>query len=319
MLEKQRSFKSPSITPVSKWDLYNQLFTRFPQLYRRIDTLLHLIVFGVIALSIFVLYINHFFYHFTVLPIPMGLISAVPGVIIVYIVGALVQPRYSRVGLFLSSLAQMYCYFIVCVIAITAIITTPNHTIDNYLLKIDQMVGFSTLGLMGCVHQFPLLVKSLQDAYASLYFQLFFTPLILALFNNRREIDRYLLSTFIGLIVAGLIYYLWPTIAPAGVLHSKYFLQNQYDLVQRFVEVHQGAAVTVFDGGLIAFPSAHVMSALVIMFAWRQYKWIFYPLLLVNVVMIFATMALGYHYLTDVIAGAVLAYVAIKISVRCIR
>ncbi len=301
--------------PVSqRFDLYNILFKRVPALYRRADAVLHLTVLGILLASIVILIFNHFTHDYTTLNVSAALVTAIPGVFVVWVLGTLMYPKRPRLGLFLSSLAQMYFFIIVIVMALAAAITTPFAVIDAHLLKFDQFFGFSTLKLMSWAYHYPWLSHGLKEAYDSWFFELALTPLFLALLNDRVEIDRFIIATFIAFLIAGGIYYFWPTIAPAGVLSSSYFMQSQHDLVQRFYEVHHHLRLTVFDGGIIAFPSCHVINSLIVLYAWRRYRWVFYPLLIINICSIFATMALGYHYLADVLAGFLFAYISVKLA-----
>lgn len=65
---------------------------------------------------------------------------------------------------------------------------------------------------------------------------------------------------------------------------------------------------------MIAFPSFHIINSLLILYAWRHYRLILIPLIVIDVFLVFATLALGYHYLADVVAGAVLAYLSVKLA-----
>jgi membrane-associated phospholipid phosphatase len=66
--------------------------------------------------------------------------------------------------------------------------------------------------------------------------------------------------------------------------------------------------------GLISFPSYHAATALLYIWAaWRTpvLKWI---VLLLNIAMLLATPLHGSHYFVDVIAGAVVAFITIRIT-----
>jgi len=204
-----------------RFDLFQILFKRIPALYRPADAILHCIVLGVLAGALVILLVNHFTHHFTTLMVLSSLLTAIPGVCVLWIIGTLTYRKHPRVGLFLSSLAQMYFFIIVIVLALSAVITTPFGLIDHHLLAFDQFFGFSTLKLMAWVNHMPWLHNMLQLAYNSWFFELILTPLVLAWFNDRLEIDRFVIATFIAFLFAGIIYYFWPTVAPAGILQSR--------------------------------------------------------------------------------------------------
>jgi membrane-associated phospholipid phosphatase len=68
---------------------------------------------------------------------------------------------------------------------------------------------------------------------------------------------------------------------------------------------------------LDAFPSGHTMiTVAVLIVAWRRARKLFWWLLPVAVMLIFSTMYCRYHYLVDVLAGAVLAFATVPLGDR---
>ncbi len=298
------------------FDLYAILFSRLPLLYRKQDRLIHCLALALLLWGLAVRCANLLSYSFPTLAFPTQFATAIPGLLILWIVGVLIREQRPRLGLFLSSFSQSFLFIFIVGYALSAAITTPFAIIDTQLLTIDEKLGFSSLGLLNWTHQFPHLVSYLHACYDTWFFQIVLTPMLLALFNDINEIDRYFVATFASLLIGATIYYFWPTIAPAGILESPYFLQSQHELVMRFNQVHQHLPVTVFGGGMIAFPSFHIINSLLVTYAWRRRWYIFIPLLILNISVVFSTMALGYHYLIDVIGGVILAAVSILLAHR---
>ena len=170
------------------------------------------------------------------------------------------------------------------------------------------------LKLMQWVYQYPKFVILLKICYATWLLQIIIVPLILALLKKSKEINTFFISVLISFVFAGVIYYFFPTIAPAGVMESPYFLSNQHSLVTRFYEIHQHLPISVFDGGYVAFPSCHTMQTLLVLVACRKIKTMFYPLLIINALLIFATLGLGYHYLVDVLAAFVIVGITMGLT-----
>ncbi|OGO94345.1 MAG: hypothetical protein A3F10_00160 [Coxiella sp. RIFCSPHIGHO2_12_FULL_42_15] len=295
-------------------DFFELFIKQLPRFYRRQDAILHSIVALLFFASLLMGTLNAQFFHFTVMDFPTVFLTAVPGLIVVWCVGVLIHAHYQRWGLFLTSFSQSFLFLVLMCYVICWTITTPFPPIDRYLLHFDDFFQFSTLGLMTWTYQQHWLIHILNFCYDTWFFQLLLTPLALALFNDRVETDRYFIATFVALFIGIAIYYFLPTIAPAGVLQSQYFSPDQHALVTRFYEVHRFLPVSTYDGGFIAFPSFHVINCLLVMYAWRRYAWVFLPLLVVNIFSIFSTMALGYHYLADVLAAFVIAYASVKLA-----
>lgn len=230
-------------------DLYHLLFVRLPQVYRRQDALIHTVVGITLLVAIVIRICNYFGQNFEPLNFPTAFATAIPGLVVVWIVGMLAYSRYPKSGLFLSSFSQVFLFIMVCGYALASAITTPFTPIDPYLLKIDQVLHFSTTGLMAWTYHQPWLTQCLYFCYDTWFFQLALTPLLLALYKDQAEIDVFILATFVSFLIGSLIYYFCPTIAPAGLLHSQYFMHSQYELVTRFTQIHQHLPVTVYEGG----------------------------------------------------------------------
>lgn len=301
---------------VQGFDLYALLFSRLPKLYRKQDGIVHLLVAALFFWAIAVRVANFLGQNFPTLSFATQFATAIPGLLILWIIGVFLKEQRPRLGLFLSSFGQSFLFIFVVAYALSGAITSPFATIDYHLLAIDRMLGFSSLDVLNWTYQFPWLVSWLHTCYDTWFFQIVLTPMVLALLKQSEEIDRYFIATFASLLIGATIYYFWPTIAPAGILQSPHFLASQHELVTRFNEVHHHLPITVFGGGMIAFPSFHVVNCLLVTYAFRRYKLILIPLLLLNSFVIFSTIGLGYHYLVDVIGGFVLAYFSIILARR---
>ena len=254
--------------------------------------------------------INALFFQFTHDLGAHFFLAAVPGCVIVFMIGLCYRSVFPRFSLLMMSFSHVFLYIFVCGFFLVAALLTPFPIIDPILLKIDQALGFSTLQLLEFVHRHGYLLRVLQFAYASWGYLVLLTPFVLSLCANEKRLNAYFLSLMFSLMVGVLIYYCFPTIAPAGVLQSSYFTHAQHQLVERFYQSHHGQPVTAVVSGQIAFPSFHVTYSLLVCAALRPYRWLFYPVLVLSALSILATMGLGYHYLMDVIAAFVVAYVS---------
>lgn len=311
---------TPGKFSFSMIDPYELLFVRLPKLYRRQDGILHIILGIVLLVGVVFKAIDLLTYHYAGLFIPAKFITAVPGVILLWIVGVfLSKGRWLRTGLLVSGVAQSYLYILVMGSVIASMVTTPFPIVDRGLLHFDQFFHFSTLAIVGWTFAHPWLKEGLTFCYNTWFFLVVLMPLVLAVLKDRDGIDVYMIATFITFLVGVIIYYFWPTIAPAGILHSAYFTEDQHELVTRFQEIHHHLPITVFNGGVIAFPSFHVINNLLILYVSRRYRWLFLPLLVVCSFSILATMMLGYHYLADVLAGFLIAYLSIKLTQLLLR
>lgn len=273
--------------------------------YQLQDAWIHGLLLLIITLGFLTKAVNLFGAHYDVsqFGVSGNKIASIPLILMLLSLGYALLNKYQRAGLLMIAFSQAWLYLLMETFGAASLLVTPYPLIDHSLLKIDQWLGFQSLNLMNAIAQFPHFKDLLFACYNSWMPQILITPLLLALLKERTEMNRYLFAMALSFFIAGTIYYFFPTIAPAGILHSPHFLQCQNDLVTRFHEIHHYQKVTVFNSGLIAFPSCHVMGALFVTYAFRKYKFLFFPLIVLNTLLIFATLALGFHYLVDVLAG----------------
>jgi len=151
----------------------------------------------------------------------------------------------------------------------------------------------------------------MNECYSLMGAQLAIVPMLLALLMQKRAVQVLLISLLISFFIGTTIYYFFPTIAPASMFHDPNFALQQHDTFIKFYEIHHGLPITTAQGGLIAFPSFHVVWAVMLAYSFRHKKYLFYPMALFNSLIILSTLMLGWHYLTDVIGGIILAGLSI--------
>jgi len=191
---------------------------------------------------------------------------------------------------------------------------TPFSPIDAQLVKADAWFGVDLPMLMAWTHAHPFLHHWLTKIYYSMVTELLLIPIILICLNARRTLSIFFIAILTSFFVGALIYYFFPTMAPSGIFHSPYFTKAQYHTSDAFFQVHHHLKITASDGGLVAFPSFHVIWASILTYCCRIKKYFFYPALIFNTLLILATLLLGWHYLMDVLTGIALAMIAIYIA-----
>lgn len=227
------------------------------------------------------------------------------------IYGMYVRRESPRASTFIWGLGLFFWCLLSNLVLTNSIQATPFPPIDATLVKIDQWMGLNTPALMAWTHRHPLLHHVLRFSYNAIVFELLGIPLLLTILCKRNILGTFYIAIMVTLLIGSLIYYFFPTMAPSGIFHSPYFSLSQDDTSIRFHEVHAYLKVTSTNGGLIAFPSFHVIWAILLTNCCRGKKIIFYPMACFNLMVISATVFLGWHYLTDVIAGFILAMAGI--------
>ena len=206
-----------------------------------------------------------------------------------------------------------------CIFGLTAntIQLTPFKTIDTTLIAIDSWFGFSTPGIMNWTYQHLNLANFLNLCYDSLPYEVFLTPWLLVLIGNKKQFDKYACACLISWLIGTSIYYFFPTIGPASALSDSFFNPSQFNTILKFNEIHQYQPVTTLDGGLIVFPSFHVIWAALIIYAFNNYRfYISIPIWIVNILIIASTVLLGRHYAIDVVGGIIISFFSIGLTLR---
>ncbi len=185
----------------------------------------------------------------------------------------------------------------------------PND-LDAILIKLDYALFgvHPTVWLEKLYH--PLIADYLQLVYTSFYF----LPLILAVLLYRqgrmKEFDYFALIVVYGFYSSYIGYFLVPAIGPRFTLSH---LQS-FPIYGVFVaEPLQKLLNTLENIQRDAFPSGHTEITLLTMyFAHKYHKKYFYVLLVIGTSLIISTVYLRYHYVVDVIGGALFALFVIK-------
>lgn len=188
---------------------------------------------------------------------------------------------------------------------------TPFHPVDSVFVKIDQALGFSQTAVLNWTYDHRWLARLFDQAYSQIGIELSFIPLVLALLLDQRGVKVLLMGIIFSFIVGTGIYYFFPTTAPASMFFDPNFAMQQHDTFIKFFEIHHHLPITTQEGGLIAFPSFHVVWCVLLAYSLRRTKWLFYPVAALNSFIILSTIFLGWHYLTDVIGGLAMATLSI--------
>ena len=161
----------------------------------------------------------------------------------------------------------------------------------------------------------PWFVEILQVCYASFYLLPVLTLLAVARVAGGACFDRGLLLVTFCFLASYAGYILWPTLPPYRFLPHEVELQGLWlsDALQQMID---RAEINRWD----CFPSGHTMLSLVCVgLAWRWARRLLWGLVPVVGLLVLSTLVLRYHYLMDVLAGAVAAPVGVWWIERVVR
>lgn len=198
---------------------------------------------------------------------------------------------------------------------------------DNFLLSVDQSMGFNGMALLRGVDTLPVLAQLLELSYSSFAVQLLFLPLVLIAVGKPNNGLCLVLTYGVAGLMCCVISIWFPAIGTgqayqvsAAGLHSVNahyffaFLQEFYSVRSQdyFLLSLQRAQ------GILTFPSVHSAVAVTCAFHCFRVPLLRYPVLLLNALMLLSTLTHGGHYLVDVLAGSTVALAAI-LTVSLVR
>ncbi len=228
---------------------------------------------------------------------------------------AMYARKHSPRMAFLTWTYSIYFFMVMALsVIMVGIETTPFPVIDPWLVKIDHLLGFHQLAVLNWTYAHNWILKGFNFCYAMVGIELGLFPIILALMLQKKAVKMYLIAIIFSFVIGSAIYYFFPTTAPASMFFDPHFAQQQHDTFIKFFEIHHYLPITTTEGGLIAFPSFHVIWSVLLAYAFKDKKYLFYPIAIFNAIVIASTVFLGWHYLTDVIGGISIAALAIWIA-----
>jgi membrane-associated phospholipid phosphatase len=180
-----------------------------------------------------------------------------------------------------------------------------THDRDATLIALDQRIfGFqASVAMQRFVT--PALTSWMDFAYT---FHLFNIPIVACFIYLYRPRARFR-EMMVGLLVVSFLglagYILVPAVGPMYTLHSQYTvpLDTPIAVLNRQMEFMDFARIR-----RDVFPSLHVAISFVVwLYAWRNSKRLFWILSPIILSLWVSTVYLRYHYLTDCVAGLILA------------
>ncbi|MGZ5921948.1 MAG: phosphatase PAP2 family protein, partial [Rhizomicrobium sp.] len=204
------------------------------------------------------------------------------------------------------------------------LVTVAGHRIDAVLARADLALGFHWLQMMQAVAGHPGLLWVLQLAYGVLLPEIALAVIVLGTLGRIASLYRFVLAVAIGALISILIWTLVPSFGAMSVYAldpttiAKLHVVTDGAYGQALVRMlHDGPGLIAPDEikGMIGFPSYHAVLALLLVWYFRYVRWLRWPVLALNVIVIAATPIEGGHHWLDVFAAipvAVLAIVAAR-------
>lgn len=265
----------------------------------------------ILLFSLVLFQVNNYYFHYVgnnYYPLHTLVLGSTISLIMV---GAWLQFNVNH-ALFIRSRETLFFFAIMAAIALytNAIQYTPFLPIDKKIISYEYILGIDLLKFMAWTAQYPHVKKLLTLIYNSLNYQMSVLPLLMIFLGHIHKIRQYYFLLLITAILGFSFYYLFPTTGPASNLNSPLFNSAQYATGIKFREIHAQLLPSTLEGGMIAFPSFHVIWAWFCVFLVWEIKGLRLFLLPINFLLIASCVLLGWHYPLDLVGSLVLIIIA---------
>lgn len=250
--------------------------------------------------------VNFFIYHYpgnNYFPPTTAYVAV--NLVLLYTGLSLQYGRASRISIIAKEIAFFYTVMLLLVLATNAVQYTPFAPIDKKILIFEQKWHVNTQTLMTWARSFPGLTDILSFVYDSLPTQMTYFPLILIVLGRFQTIRNYYFLLIISTLIGFSFYYFFPTTAPASIITNLPFSEAQQATGLKFMQIHHYIKPTTLEGGMIAFPSFHVIWAWLCLYLLKEFQIGWIIMLPINFLLMMSCVMLGWHYCMDIVAAGV--------------
>jgi hypothetical protein len=205
------------------------------------------------------------------------------------------------------------------------LLTLHGPRIDDILLAADLAMGFDWYRMMVAMAQHPLLNEIFFRIYNMVLPEIALVMVALAWSGQVEKVYRYCLALGLGALIAIAVWAIVPSLGAKSLytlppeVTSRLTLSVTCDYGKALVALFQNGPgfITPSDlRGLIAFPSYHGVLALIMAWYGWHLRWLRWPLLLLNAVIIICSPIQGGHHMVDLLGSFPVAALSIFLAAR---
>ena len=199
--------------------------------------------------------------------------------------------------------------------------TTDRPLVDAGLAALDRSLGFDWPAMVSWAASQPWFTEWARFIYDRPLSELGVIVIVLAMLGRPDRVEEFVSCFMISGVVTAIVGALLPADSgyayfdvPRGIYTALNAMVTP-EYLDHFHALRSGELRHVVVGdvrGLVAFPSFHTAFALLVSYAVRGYKLLFYPSLALNLAVVATTPFVGAHYVADVIGGLLVVAFAIS-------
>ena len=218
----------------------------------------------------------------------------------------------------LGDICQLAVWTLLVIPAISFLIPaagrSPYPLVDSALAGIDARMHFQTVTVVHLISHLPHLRHALAITYGLLPILILGSLLIPTLCGRAVDSRRYIFAVIVAALVTTALFAFWPAVGPwtvegfsptrgqAAVTDNLHLLKSDKPLPAQV------------GGAVVAFPSFHVVLAVLSVIAVWNVRWARWPAFALGALICVSTVTTGWHYLIDLIGGLAVTYLAQMIA-----
>lgn len=218
-----------------------------------------------------------------------------------------------------SAAASLLNYFL---------LTLHGPRIDDLLVAADRALGFDWYRVMVAMSHHTLLNAIFFVVYNTVLPEIALVMVALAWTGEVEKVYRYCLALGLGALIAIAIWAMAPSLGAKSLyvlppeVANKLILSVTCDYGKALVDLLRNGPGYISPSdlrGLIAFPSYHGVLALIVAWYGWSLRWLRWPLLLLNAVVIVCSPIQGGHHMVDLLGSFPVAALSIFAASRIVR
>ena len=194
---------------------------------------------------------------------------------------------------------------------------TPFPAIDKRILAFEASLHINLSAIISWTNNKPNFKEALGFIYDTLPYQMCYLPLVVIATKRWQYIREYYFLILLSVIIGFSFYYFFPTTAPASIIKSDYFNEEQRATGLKFTQIHYHIQPPTLDGGMSALPSFHMIWAWFCLYMLREWPIAFLIMLPINMLLVASCVLLGWHYPTDLVGGIVVIFMSHGLCYFC--
>jgi membrane-associated phospholipid phosphatase len=187
---------------------------------------------------------------------------------------------------------------------------------DALLARMDTLLGIEVPDVLRVMEQFPAVGRMLDICYDSLVFLTMLAITIPPLCGRMHKAKEYALACVVSVAIGMPMFAAWQAVGPWSY-YGYPPSPPQAEAMREFfaLKADGGFVLNLSDtNGLVCFPSFHTILALLAGTTLWAIPYLRWPSAVLAVLIILSTLTTGWHYVIDVVAGTLVAIVALTVA-----